>query len=68
MLKTSLKQVKVEMIKENENDHGECKRHCINFDNVIIGCFCGTANKNTYKFENERSSHLLFKILSKFKI
>lgn len=61
MLKTSLKQMKVEMIKDYENDHGECKRHCINFDNVIIGCFCGTANKNTYKFENERSSHLLSK-------
>ena len=25
-----------------------------------------TANKNTLNFENERSRHLLFKILSKF--
>ena len=25
-----------------------------------------TANNNTLKFENERSRHLLFKILSKF--
>ena len=68
MLKTFLKQMKVEMIKENENDHGECKRHYINFDNVNIDCFYGIANKNTLKFEKEQSSHLLFKILSKFKI